>query len=214
MAALLGLGLSLRPGPAPATIEDQRSRLPPPAFDCGGDPIVGVWQAHAYYAHVRQWYRFELTIEHDPDASEAGRLRGSIRSEFWDGGPERAEPPTCASGVDRSAVIERATGRHDGLTLELDAVDWRDLEACGPHPGGYLLDHFAGTVDPERMEFQSLLNADAPEWRDVPTVFRRVRCGPAPAGDEAEEPRVRVAPPPYEPPDERGGCGLRDTPRR
>jgi hypothetical protein len=70
-----------------------------------------------------------------------------------------------------------------------------------------LLDHFSGTVDLERMEFQSLLNADAPEWRDVPTVFRRVRCGAAAPSDPT--PRIIMEPPPYQPP-EREGCGLRD----
>lgn len=202
---LIGLGLTLGPALAPATIEEQRSRLPPPAFECG-DPVVGVWQAHVHYAHVGQWYLFELNIERDPAGD--GLLRGTIRAEFWDGEADRSQPPLCDEPGWRNAVFEQAKGRVDQLTLSFDAIDWRDLEICGrPLRGGYLLDHFSGTIEPERMEFQSLLNADAPEWRDVPTVFRRVRCQ---AGPEREPtPRIIVEPPPYQPP-EREGCGLRN----
>jgi hypothetical protein len=201
IASLLTLGPAL----APATIEEQRSRLPPPAFECGDDPIAGVWQAHAFYAHVGQWYVFELNVERDP-AGE-GLLRGSIHAEFWDGSADRPQPPLCDAWGDRRAVFENAKGRADGLALSFEATDWRDLEICGPLGGSYLLDRFSGTIELERMEFQSLLNADAPEWRDVPTVFRRVRCG---AATEAEHtPRIIVEPPPYQPP-EREGCGLRD----
>jgi hypothetical protein len=202
-ALAIGLLLTLGPGLAPATIEEQRSRLPPPAFECEDDPIAGVWQAHAHYGHVMQWYLFELTIERDP--AGAGSLRGSIRAEFWDGGADRPQPPLCDDLGYRGGVIEQATGRADGLQLTFEAVDWRDLELCGPHRGGYLLDHFFGTVDLERMEFQSVLNADAPQWRDVPTVFRRVRCGRAAA---PLVPKIIVEPPPYQPP-EREGCGIR-----
>jgi hypothetical protein len=208
---VIGLGSSLSPRLAPATIEDQRSRLPPPAFECGDDPIAGIWQAHAYYAHVRQWYRFELTIAREPEDRPPGALSGSIRVEFWNGGPEHAEPPSCAERGDRAGVFEQAAGHSEALELRFDATDWRDLELCDKQVRGYLLDHFSGTVDPERMEFQSLLNADAPEWRDVPTVFRRVRCGPA--SGAAAEPRVTIAAPPYEPP-EQGGCGFRDAPSK
>lgn len=206
LALAIGLLLTLGPALAPATIEAQRSRLPPPAFECEDDPIAGIWQAHVYYDHVGQWYMFELAIERDPAAADGELLRGSIRAEYWNGSAERPQPPMCNEPGDRSGVFENATGRVRGLELAFDAIDWRDLELCGPRRGAYLLDHFSGTVDVERMEFQSVLNADAPEWRDVPTVFRRVRCGP---GRESEtNPKVVVAPPPYEPP-ERQSCGFR-----
>lgn len=204
-AALIGVLLTLGPALAPATIEEQRSRLPPPAFECGDDPIVGIWLAHVYYEHVGQWYVFELNVERDPEGE--GLLRGTIRAEFWTGSVGRPQPPLCDEPGNRSAVFEQAKGRADGLALSFDAVEWRDLEICGPLRGAYLLDHFSGTVELERMEFQSLLNADAPEWRDVPTVFRRVRCGAAP--ERELTPRIIVEPPPYQPP-EREGCGLRD----
>jgi hypothetical protein len=205
-ATALGVGLLLTLGPAlaPATIEEQRSRLPPPAFECGDDPIAGLWQAHVYYAHVQQWYVFELNVERDPEGQ--GMLRGTIRAEFWDDGSgQRSQPPLCDEPGERTAVFENATGSIDGLALSFDAVDWRDEAICGAIRGHYLLDHFSGTVDLERMEFQSLLNADAPEWRDVPTVFRRVRCA---AATPEQKPRIIMEPPPYQPP-EREGCGLR-----
>lgn len=202
-ALAIGLLLTLGPAMAPATIEEQRSRLPPPAFECGDDPISGFWRAHVYYAHVGQWYVFELTIERDPAGD--GSLRGNIRAEFWDGGPERSQPSLCDEPGDRAAVLEQAKGHVDDLALTFEATDWRDLAICGPIRAGYLLDRFSGTVDVERMEFQSVLNADAPQWRDVPTVFRRVRCGREQAGPV---PKIIVEPPPYQPP-EREGCGLR-----
>ena len=202
-ALAVGLLLTLGPALAPATIEEQRSRLPPPAFECGDDPIAGLWQAHVYYAHVQQWYVFELNVDRDPEGE--GLLRGTIRAEFWDGSGERSQPPLCNEPGERRAVFENATGRIDGLALSFDATDWRDEAICGPIRGHYLLDHFSGTVDLERMEFQSLLNADAPEWRDVPTVFRRVRCA---AANPEQKPRIIMEPPPYQPP-ERDGCGLR-----
>lgn len=205
IALTIGLALTLGPSLAPATIEEQRQRLPPPADGCGDDPIAGVWQAHVYYAHVGQWYQTRIEIERDASDASGERLVGSIYSEFWDGGPEDSQPPACGGPGHRAAVNERASGRARALELQVDALDWKDAEVCGPTSFGYLLDHFSGTVDVERMEFQSVLNADAPQWQDVPTVFRRVKCSrklPVP------EPKITVAPPPYEP-SEREGCGLR-----
>jgi hypothetical protein len=204
LGLMVGLALTLGPALAPATIEEQRQRLPPPA-ECGEDPIAGVWQAHVYYAHVEQWYMTRIEIERDAADPSGEQLIGSMYSEFWNGGPNDSQPPVCGGPGQRAAVNERATGRAHGLELSVDAIDWKDAEVCGPTAFGYLLDHFSGSVDIERMEFQSLLNADAPEWHDVPTVFRRVACSqhmPQP------EPKVVVAPPPYQPV-ERDGCGLR-----
>ena len=209
LALGIGLGLGLGPALGRATIEEQRQRLPPPAFECGDDPIAGVWQAHTYYGHVGQWYTFALDVRRDADDPSGAALRGTIQVVFWDGDASRSQPPLCDAPGDRGEVFENARGEARDLELRFDAVDWRDTGACGGIGGGYLLDRFSGTVDPERMEFQSVLNADAPQWRDVPTVFRRVRCPPPDASAEPEpEPRVVLAPPPYAPP-EREGCGLR-----
>ncbi len=148
----VGLALTLGPALAPATIEEQRQRLPPPAEACGDDPIAGVWQAHVYYAHVGQWYMTRIEIERDRGDPSGERLVGSIYSEFWDGGPSDSQPPACDGPGERAAVNERAAGRATGLQLQVDALDWADAQVCGPTSFGYLLDHFSGTVDVERME--------------------------------------------------------------
>jgi hypothetical protein len=200
--AALSAGLLLGPTLGRATIEEQRARLPAPATECS-DPIAGQWRAHVFYRHVMQWYVFVLDIERVGESE----LRGTIKAEFWDGDDDDQQPPQCNLGIDRGAVFENAGGEASGLHIRFDATDWRDEQACGSARFGYLLDRFSGTIDPERMEFQSLLNADAPEWRDVPTVFRRVRCMPGAADDP--EPKIVVAPPPYQPPEGEHGCGFR-----
>jgi hypothetical protein len=202
LLSALTTGLLLGPGLGRATIEEQRARLPPPATDCS-DPVAGQWRAHVFYGHVMQWYVFVLDIQRSGETS----LKGTIRAEFWDGDEHDQQPPDCSLSNNRAAVIENAEGEAKGLEIRFDAIDWRDDNACRSVPFGYLLDHFSGTIDPERMEFQSLLNADAPEWRDVPTVFRRVRC--AAGASEDPQPKIVVAPPPYQPPEGERGCGFR-----
>lgn len=200
LLVLLSAGLVLAPARGRATIEEQRARLPPPA-SCE-DPVAGQWRAHVFYRHVQQWYVFVLDIARAGDE----QLVGSIHVDFWDGDELDVQPPACRLAR-RGEVFEHASGSLRGLELRFDATDWRDEAVCGSIGGGYLLDRFSGTIDPERMEFQSLLNADAPEWRDVPTVFRRIRC--TDGGDAAAEPKVVVAPPPFEPPEDARGCGFR-----
>lgn len=202
LLVLLSVGFVLMPARGRATIEEQRARLPPPA-SCE-DPVAGQWRAHVFYRHVQQWYVFVLDIGRAGDE----QLVGTIHVDFWDGGELDAQPPDCRVAPRRGEVFEHASGSLVGLELRFEASDWRDEQVCGSIGGGYLLDRFSGTIDVERMEFQSLLNADAPEWRDVPTVFRRVRCSDG-GGDEPSEPKVVVAPPPYEPPDDARGCGFR-----
>ncbi len=204
LLAILSLGLLLGPALGHATIEEQRARLPPPATECE-DPVAGQWRAHVFYRHVMQWYVFVLDIER----AEGNELVGSIQAEFWDGSETDPQPPRCDTGVHRGSVFEHATGDAHDLAIRFEATDWRDEQVCGSLGMGYLLDRFSGTIDPERMEFQSLLNADAPEWRDVPTVFRRVRCSSSSALDRDGDPKIVVAPPPYQPPEGERGCGFR-----
>jgi hypothetical protein len=204
LLATLSAGLLLGPALGRATIEEQRDRLPPPATECS-DPIAGQWRAHVFYAHVRQWYVFVLDIERVGESE----LRGSIKAEFWDGDDDDQQPPECRIGSGRAAVFEPASGEAKGLDIRFDATSWRDEQVCGSLGLDYLLDRFSGTIDPERMEFQSLLNADAPQWRDIPTVFRRVRCGPH--GEDESVPRIVIAPPPFQPPDPEHGCGFRSA---
>lgn len=187
LALTLALGL---PVVARATVEAQQARLPPPADACQ-DPVAGRWLAHVYYAHVTEWYRFTVDLHPSGD----GAYTGEIHAHYWSGGPNDAEPRSCDRGGTQKSVRENAKASLRGLELSVDALDWRaDTPNCGSSSRGYLLDHFAGTIDPELQEFQSLLNADAPEWRDVPTVFRRVRCAQPEARPPILEPDYVPAP--------------------
>lgn len=180
----------------PATIAEQRDRLPP-AVPCGDD-AAGIWMAHIHYAHVHQWYIFTLDIWRDGDE---GQLTGTIHSHYWTGQAQDEEPPACSTGVYRKSVIENARGFIESTTITFNAIDWApDEPTCGEPERSYLFDYFSGEIDPERQEFQSVLNADAPEWTDIPTVFRRVACEQTAAAERAE-----VDAPPFVP-EVRSGC--------
>jgi hypothetical protein len=201
-AVLAGFALVALPSRAPATVAEQRARLPPPA-SCE-DPVTGTWKAHAYYSHVGEWYVFLLEVHRAaPGSSELG---GRIHAEVWHGGPSQSEAPLCAAGVRHYRVLETAAGSYVDGRLVFNATSWKlDGEQCGSM-GGYLLDLFSGTVDGELQEFQSVLNADAPEWRDVPTVFRRVACENE-APSLPSSPTGSAKPPAFQPARSRSGCG-------
>jgi hypothetical protein len=202
-ALLLGAVAWLLPTRAPATVAEQRARLPPPA-SCE-DPVTGRWKAHAYYSHVGEWYVFLLDVRRA--AAGSSELNGQIRAEIWHGGPSQAEPPRCTPGVLHYRVLEAAAGSFVGGRLVFNATEWKlDGEQCGAM-GGYLLDLFSGTVDGDRQEFQSVLNADSPMWRDVPTVFRRIACEDGAASETPAPPPGSAKPPPFQPSKARSGCG-------
>ena len=90
VAALLLIWL-FEPGPAPATIAEQRARLPPKA-ECR-DPVEGKWKSHVYYAHQETWYEMVLEIER-VEGSDT-ELSGKIYVHSWAGTPRTPEP-TCA----------------------------------------------------------------------------------------------------------------------
>jgi hypothetical protein len=202
--------LSAAPRRAPAgTVAEQRARLPPPA-QCE-DPVEGIWRSHDYRERRRFWTMYTLEI-HRIDGTD--RLRGTIANHTWVGGPDQSEPGACQGGDEemRFVVSMDAEGRIEGDRIQLGGVGaWRlDENPCGDYDSmfdGYNLDHFAGPLDPELLEFQSIHN-DGQAAVNEPTVFRRVECLP---GAKAEEPTVvLVAPPSFYPPEgERGGCGAR-----
>ncbi len=202
VGALLGPTL-----PSADVIQEQQARLPPPA-QCA-DPVAGVWMSHAFYPHVSEWYVFTLTIARVPN--DASALAGRIHAVFWSGNAQTAALPACGPGVDRRAVLEPARGSYDpnGRVL-FEGTSWSPTPdgSCNPGAGiGYNLDHFTGTIDPARQEFQSVLNA--PGWVDVPTVFRRIRCadGTAAPNTPAPPPAPPVVTPPRPAPPRTGGCG-------
>lgn len=220
-AALAMSALALWPREVPASIEDQRARLPPsPQSDACVDEVSGTWRAHVYYARLRDWYRYELRIHREGDA-----LRGTITLRGWTGRPEESEPPACRPGL-RDAewsetVVGTVTRAAEGTTVRFDATSWRvERTHCGDPSGDYALDHFAGLLDTARQEFTSINTytfGNGETFAD-PTLFRRVECvrrsGTSGDPSQAQRPRVVVeglgqaAPPPM-PAQRRSrfGCG-------
>lgn len=201
--AVLGLTASwLVPAAAPATVAEQRARLPPPAAECD-DPVAGTWRAHVYYAHVQTWYELTLDIRRKGGGDE---LEGPIYSEFWDGGERDEEPPICGVGAYHQALRCTGAGRvEEGDVIRFGGTScaWA-AQHCGTPRGQWVLVTYRGPIDRARNEFQTVISSEAPEWHAVPTVFRRIRCG----GADAEAlPEVNLAPP-WHPPARRScDCG-------
>ena len=200
------LGLSLvaallvLPRIAPATVAEQRARLPP-AAECD-DPITGTWKAQVYRAEREQWTEWTLILRRSEDDKE--RLVGEIINHSWYGGAELTAPPTCERTRAHWVVSTDAEGYVSNGDIHVQGVgEWRKDEAiCGPGPGGYNLDHFSGALEHGLHEFQSV-NNDGGVSVNEPTVFRRVLCL-VPA---AEQPRLDLKPPPPFSPPARG-CEL------
>jgi hypothetical protein len=97
VAAVCFAGLWLVPRSAPATIAEQRARLPP-AAECEGEVVAGVWRSHKYYPQFGDWSIFTLTIRRSPD--DRNQLVGRITNRNWGGGAESEEPPPCSQQHD------------------------------------------------------------------------------------------------------------------
>jgi len=193
------VGILLVPGTAPATVEEQRARLPPAAH-CE-DPVTGVWKSHKHDPRYGDWYIFTLHVKRSEQ--DDSRLTGTIQAHSWTGGPQQEEPPPCAPGVWHWTVMMNAEGSvTPSGEIRFWGTDWRPENAfCGRMlgPGEYNTDHFSGTIDPAIQEFQSV-NNDGGRSIDDPTVFRRISCG-----EQPENPNVNPVPPPFQP--DRSGCG-------
>lgn len=200
--------LVLLPRRAPADIEEQRARLPPPATTCP-DPVEGLWMSHSYYPHVGAWYVFALQVQRT--APGARTLVGETRVEYWHAAADQPRVPTkCVPGLIHRKISAIADGTIDGPRFV-----WRghtltpEIVLCGGPLNNYELVTFTGDIDFQREEFQNVLSA-GPTWTDIRTVFRRVQCrdatavpGPSPP---VETPAPPVRPPPP-PPSTRGCCG-------
>jgi hypothetical protein len=197
--ALAAGALLLLPALAPATIEEQRARLPPPAppGTCQ-NPIEGVWRSLRWYPGNQAWYSFVLELRQRGTA-----LEGRIEAISWDTPPNRPEPGPCRAGLEHFSVVQPARGTVDGLRIDFAATAWSVGSVfCGSRPWAYNLDHFRGVIDPRLQEFQSV-NNDGGLQIDEPTVFRRVRCF-----EPEAVPHPYVAPPAFAPrPRRRFGCG-------
>jgi hypothetical protein len=189
----------LLPSLAPATIEEQRARLPPPAQpDSCGNPVEGVWRSLRWYPGNSAWYQFTLEIH-----QRGNEIHGTIEAHSWDTPPTQLEPGPCRQGLDHWVVIQEAHGTVDGLRIDFAGTRWGVAQSyCGTRPFSYNLDHFRGVVDRTIQEFQSV-NNDGGAQIDEPTVFRRIRCF-----EPQAPPHPYVAPPTFQPPSrKRWGCG-------
>jgi hypothetical protein len=197
---LLAMAIVLAPLVAPATIEEQRARLPPPAT-CD-DPVEGVWRSHQYNARFGDWGVFTLTVRRS--APGANTLVGTIHSHSWSGGPAQSEPPRCSPGIRHWTVQMSAAGTWDPSrrAIEFWGTRWWIESIQCERWATYNLDHFSGLIDPAIQEFQSV-NNDGGRSVNEPRVFRRIQC----LGD-LSAPHPSVAPPPFRPPS-RSGCARR-----
>lgn len=184
---------------APATIEEQRARLPPPA-ECD-DPVQGLWKSHQYDPRYGDWTVFTLNIRRAEGSP--GGLVGTITNHSWDAGPAQEEPPPCGRGTQWIVSMDaRGTASGDGRIAFGGIGGWRlDRVVCERGPGAYNLDNFTGVIDRELNEFQSV-NNDGGRAVNEPTVFRRVSCFESPPA-----PHVNPVPPPFYPKMDTGGCG-------
>jgi hypothetical protein len=200
VAIVAALAVLFYPLVAPASIQEQRERLPPPAEGCT-DPVAGVWKSHAYDPRYGDWTIFLLNVRRK-EGSET-ELVGTIVNHSWDASPTDQEPPPCSSGRGEWVVSMDAHGTIDaeGRIFFGGQGQWRlDRVVCNWGPGGYNLDNFTGLIDPALQEFQSV-NNDGGRAVNEPTVFRRISCF-----DPSEQnPRVVSTPPPFYP-STRGGC--------
>ena len=201
VGALLAM-LILPPAPAPATVSEQRARLPP-AAECD-DPIEGTWRGLSYYPLHRQWYEFTLEIRRRE--GKGSELSGSIDAHFWDGEPGSSEPGACQGGQ-RVIIQQTAAGTFAGGKVHFGGTSWKlGRVLCGQRTSGdYVLDQFKGTLEPERHEFQSI-NDWTEREEDEATVFRRIRCAEPSAPDDRALAPAGVEPPPFYPRAREGGC--------
>lgn len=194
------LALSLYPATAPATIEQQRARLPAPA-KCE-DPVAGVWRSHAYNEMWEEWNIFTLTVRRIDGSPTL--LEGTVTNEAWFGPDTEENRGRCEGRLQYLVSMDGKGQVIDGNIAFGGVGEWRlDEVFCGVFDGGYNLDQFSGKIDPDRLEFQSV-NNDGGRFVNVPTVFRRIKC--LDEGSDDTDPEVHVAPPPFYPPPESGGC--------
>jgi len=192
---VLAVLITLVVGPhhAPASVEEQRKRLPPPAQECA-DPVAGIWLGHELLRN--RWYRFSLFIERvTPGEPE---LEGHIESHSWDGGPEQSSPPPCVDDDHTEFIVDMpATGRFENNHIEFTGQSWTLRQnICRSLTGIYYPDGFSGDLIEHGTEFHSL--SDDGFNPVVPVVFRRIKC------EELDRP-VPELPPPRRP--SVGGCG-------
>ncbi|MGE0547128.1 MAG: hypothetical protein AB7R00_08735 [Kofleriaceae bacterium] len=194
MTLVVLAGMTIGVSEAPATVAEQRARLPP-AAECES-PIAGTWRALTYSEYTFAWYQHTLEIHQDP--TDPTQLTGMHYVEYWRGGPENTEPPALCIRHQKGKMTGTGTFRDSEVAFfsgEYELV----AEICGDHVH-YNPDNFTGRVEPERQEFQAV-NNDGGNAVNEPTVFRRIGCL-----DEGVVRDRNVAPPAFFPKRRTGGC--------
>lgn len=186
---------------APASIEEQRARLPPPAR-CD-DPVEGEWRGKKYEDRWGNWFAVVLDVHRAAPGSNV--LTGRILARLWYATAQDVEPPQCSSRILRDYAVEMpAAGSIEGNNIRFGASSYRITQVFCGRVEHYNPDNFSGVIDPSIQEFQSV-NNDGGRAVNDPMVFRRVRCfDPGQPGQRAM-PAVVVAPP-LLPPSRSRGC--------
>ncbi|MDP3274525.1 MAG: hypothetical protein Q8Q09_04970 [Deltaproteobacteria bacterium] len=203
-AVLAVFGVVLFAANAPASIEEQRARLPPPAR-CE-DPVEGEWRGKKWEPSYQNWFAVTLDVHRASPGSS--QLQGTITARVWYATERDVEPPQCSPRVLRDYTVEMpASGSAQGLQIRFGSSQYRVVAThCGRF-NSYNPDNFSGTIDAAIQEFQSV-NNDGGRAVNDPMVFRRVRCfEPGERAQRANTPAVVVAPP-LMPPGRARGCSL------
>jgi hypothetical protein len=190
--------LIVRVPEAPATVAEQRARLPP-AVECE-NPVAGKWRALLYsFITGGRWTEWTLDINVDP--SDETKLVGTIYVDSWRGDPSTPEQPMPC--IDHFKGKMDATGSFVDGRVAVDGGPWQHTDQICGDPTLYNPDHFTGTIETERQEFQSVNNDGGAAVNQV-TVFRRIGC----QAEKPMTPRRDVKPPAFFPKSARrsGGC--------
>jgi hypothetical protein len=180
---------------APATVAEQRARLPP-AAECASQ-IAGTWKALVYTPRTHIWYEFILDVREG--AKDPTALSGRIFVDAWEGTPITSEPPVPC--VHRYKGTMPGRGSFVNGQLSFGGGEFTLTEVvCGGFTG-YNPDQFSGQLDPVLHEFQAV-NNDGGEAVNDPSVFRRIGC----FDDERKAPGSGVTSPPFFPKRSSSGC--------
>ncbi len=189
---------------SPATVEQQRQRLPP-AAECSNN-VEGKWLGLRWSSHRRppEWYRVELSVKYT-HSNVPDEIEGTINVRFWRGGEKAETPPQTCSPYEGIA-LQRAIGTATNGNIDFRATSWTTVPGECAYYGRYALDHYSGVIDPKLLEFQAENNDGAMAVHE-PTVFRRIQClaSGTPEPTWTTNP-VAVTPPAFTP-KRRFGCG-------
>jgi hypothetical protein len=151
------------------SIDGQRALLPK-AVVCK-DSVAGKWEALKFSPLRNDWVHFVLAVRRAGDL-----VSGTILSHTWSGGRNDIAPPGCTFGAFDMTVSMNARGYVDGARITFGASGFTLVaEPCSLPGHTYAPDHFSGSIDGNRQEFQSV-NNDGFNDIDAPYVFRRTAC--------------------------------------